>query len=104
VNRLSALSPGQRVVLVIGLAAALVFIGDYVTSVSTATGWVGYAPLSSAPLLAPGGLPAWARLLVWLVLIGIWVAGSLLLMRSGPGTAAGAPDRSRAKDTRGSRA
>ncbi len=98
-NRLSRLSPGQRVVLVIGLAAALVFVGDYVTSVGTVTGWFAYAPASGTPLLAPGGLPSWVRLLVWLVLVAVWIAGSLPLMRSPRGAAAGTPDLAGNKDS-----
>lgn len=101
-NRLSRLGPGQRVVLVIGLAAALVFIGDYVTTAGTFTGWTGYAPLTNGPILLPGGLPRWGRLLIWLALVAIWVAGSLPLMRDRPGLVADAPDRARAKDAPGS--
>ena len=103
-NRLSSLSLGQRVVLVIGLAAALAAIADFVTAADTFTGWTGYAPLSvpSQPFLVPGGLPSYARLLVWLVAVVIWVAGSLPLMRSRLATPANAPGRAAAKDTPGS--
>ena len=103
-NRLSRLSLGQRVVLVVGFAAMLLFIGDYATSAGTMTGWAGYAPMFSAPLLAPGGLPAWLRLLVWLALVVIWVGGSLPLMASRPGGSAAAPGGARAQDAPGSRA
>ncbi len=103
-NRLSRLSLGQRVVLVIGLAAALVVIAGFITTAGTVTGWTGYAPLSMSnqPFLVPGGLPPYARLLVWLVVVVIWVAGSLPLMRSRPGTPADAPGRAAAKDAPGS--
>ena len=105
-NRLSRLSLGQRVVLVIGLAAALVVIAGFITTAGavTVTGWTGYAPLSvsNQPFLVPGGLPPYARLLVWLVVVVIRVAGSLPLMRSRPGTPADAPGRAAAKDAPGS--
>lgn len=103
-NRLSRLSLGQRVVLVIGLAAALVVIGEYSTTADSFTGWTGYAPLSvsGSPFVVPGGVAPWVRLLVWLALVAIWVAGSLPLMRSRPATRADAPDPARAKDAPGS--
>ena len=91
-NRLSRLSLGQRVILVIGLAAVLGLIASFVSAAGTLTGWTGYAPLSpsSQPLLAPVGLPPFARLLVWLGAVAVWVAGSLPLMRRGSGAPAAA--------------
>ena len=103
-NRLSRLSLGQRVVLVIGLAAVLIVLADFLTAAETLTGWTGYAPLSvsSREFLVPGGLPAYARLLVWLVAVAIWVAGSLPLMRSRSAAPAAAPRRAEARDAPGS--
>jgi len=102
VNRVNSLSLGQRVVLVIGLAVVLAVLADFITSADTFTGWTGYAPLSvsNQPFLVPGGLPPYARLLVWLVAVVIWVAGSLPLMRSRP--AAPAAARAEARTVPGS--
>jgi hypothetical protein len=43
------------------------------------TGWTGYAPLSTPSV---GGLQPWARLLIWLGLIGIWVVASAALVQT----------------------
>jgi len=79
----------QRLVVVFGLGAAFYLIGGWVTSLNSATGWVGYAPLStgsftygSAPFL--GGFHPWVRFVIWLVLIAVWVGISLTLLRSPP--------------------
>jgi heme/copper-type cytochrome/quinol oxidase subunit 1 len=76
----------QRIVMVVGLGVALYFAGGWITTRGTGAqfGWVAYAPLSStynAPDLH-GGLHPWVRLVIWLVLIGVWVIASLLLLRS----------------------
>jgi heme/copper-type cytochrome/quinol oxidase subunit 1 len=99
---LSRLGLGQRVILVIGLGVALALVGEYITSAGGAvTGWTGYAPLSvsSSPFLVPGGQHAWLRLVIWLVLVAVWVAGSLPLMRSQPRGMAGTPDVAESKGT-----
>ena len=103
-NSLSRLSLGQRIVLVAGLAAVLIVIAGFLTAAGTLTGWTGYAPLpvSSREFLVPGGLPAYARLLVWLVAVVIWVAGSLPLMASRPGASAVAPGGAGARNAPGS--
>ena len=91
-------------VLVIGFAAALVVIGEYSTTADSFTGWTGYAPLSvsGSPFVVPGGVALWVRLVVWLALVAIWVAGSLPLRRSPPRTTTDTPDPARAKDAPGS--
>ena len=105
-NRLSRLSLGQRAVLVVGLAAVLGVIASFVTAAGTLNGWTGYAPMPvpNQPFLVPGGLPPYARLLVWLGAVVIGVAGAVPLMRSGPGTPAAAPGRGAATDAPGNRA
>ncbi|HEV8064906.1 MAG TPA: hypothetical protein VGP46_08750 [Acidimicrobiales bacterium] len=42
------------------------------------------APLQVSPFRAPGGLPLWAQLLVWLGLVLVWVLGSLLILHRRP--------------------
>jgi hypothetical protein len=73
--------PGQRVVIVVGLGAALLFVGDYVTSLGAGLG--DSAPLlSSSAFYASAGLNAGVQLLVWLVLVAVWAAVSLFILRS----------------------
>ena len=71
----------QRVVLVVALGAVLVVVGWWTTSPSPVTGWTGYAPLSSGPLVT-GGPHLWVRAVIWLILIGAWTGTSLVLLRS----------------------
>lgn len=72
----------QRVVIVVGLGAAIYVFGLWAMTWGSpapfATGWTGYAPLESTAY----GLQPWARLLVWLVLIAMWVVTSALVLRS----------------------
>lgn len=80
------LSLGQRIVLVIALAIALLIFGEWATTWGTHyyTGWTGYSPIYR-PFV--GGLQPWARLLIWLGLIAIWVVSSVALLRTPrPGT------------------
>jgi hypothetical protein len=74
----------QRVVVLVGLAAALLVFGGWLTTRGEGGGWVAYAPLSSSinsDGLRPG-LHSWVRLLIWLVLIAIWIIVGLFLLRS----------------------
>jgi hypothetical protein len=80
-NRLGS---GHRVVLVIGLGAALTLAGDYLTSFGGAAGQRGivvYTGGSRSELLGTTGTPAWVRLVLWLLLITGWAVVSLFLLR-----------------------
>jgi hypothetical protein len=72
---------GQRIVIVIGLAAVLLTSGEWAMTWGTRfySGWTGYAPLYTP---YEGGLYPWARLLVWLGLTAIWVGASVALLRT----------------------
>ncbi len=88
-TRLSRLSTSQRVVVIVGLGAALYLVGAYVTSlgeIRTLNGWVAYAPLSNT-FNGLGGMPGWAQLVVWLALVIVWVLGSVRILhrRAQPG-------------------
>jgi hypothetical protein len=48
VKLLAKLSQSQRVVIVVALGAIIFFCGEWITDVTTFTGWVAYAPLSGA--------------------------------------------------------
>jgi heme/copper-type cytochrome/quinol oxidase subunit 1 len=82
-RRIDALSPAQRVVVVIALGLALWAVGNYVVSLGSGLGpgWYAYAPLT-AGAYAPGrGLHAWVRVIIWLVLIGAWALASVRVLR-----------------------
>lgn len=80
---MQSLNRAQRLVIVVGLSAALYELGQWLTSLGTNVnyGWVAYAPLSKQ--YAPDGLHPWARYVIWLVLIAIWAVASVTLLRSG---------------------
>ena len=78
---LGRLSIGQRVVIVIALALILAAVGVYVTSLRGPPanyGGIGYAPMTQA--VVEPDLTPWEQLLVWLGLIGLWAALSVLLL------------------------
>jgi heme/copper-type cytochrome/quinol oxidase subunit 1 len=94
---MSRLNLGQRIVVVIGLAAGLVILGAWAMTWGTHsfTGWTGYAPLSrSIYVPSGGGLHLWALALIWLALISIWVVVSVVVLR-GPRRPVGGGDADR---------
>jgi hypothetical protein len=79
----------QRLVVVFGLGAVFYLIGGWVTSLDSAFGWVGYAPLSTGSSTFRtssfvGGFHPWVRFVIWFLLIAVWVGVSLTLLRSPP--------------------
>ncbi len=87
---------GQRVILTVGLAAALAVTGGYLTAAASGrqalsgqafsghSGIVAYPVfLSGGGPFPSGGAPGWARPLAWLALAGLWSAAALFLL-SGP--------------------
>lgn len=80
------LSLAQRIVSVVALGFAVAVIGSYLDSLGTTpfSGWTGYAPLNVSPLLVHTGLPGWLRLLIWLVLIGLWAVAAIRVLRPVP--------------------
>lgn len=85
------LNLGQRIVIVIGLGAALLIFGEWAMTWGTHfyTGWTGYAPLYSPTV---GGLYLWVRLLIWLALVAIWVLASAGVLRTSKRTDGGDVD------------
>ena len=79
---MARLNLSQRVVILIGLGAALYVFGEWTRTLgSHPAGWIatrGYKAL----VFAPGGLDRWAQLLIWLALLVIWVVASALVLRS----------------------
>jgi hypothetical protein len=73
-------------VVVVALGLAFGVIGNYLDSLDHTglTGWYAYAPLSR-PIELPGaGLTGWERLLIWLVLIGLWAVAAARVLRPAP--------------------
>lgn len=80
---ITRLGLGQRVVLVVALAFALAIVGLYVTTLGTPNhfGWFGYAPMMGITLIRSPDLTAFEQFLVWLGLIVVWAAASVLLLQ-----------------------
>jgi heme/copper-type cytochrome/quinol oxidase subunit 1 len=73
----------QRVVLVIAFGAALYILGAYLTGgTRVLTGWTGYAPLQAVPLASRTGLSGTGSILLWLLFVTVWAAGSLMVLRT----------------------
>ena len=80
---IDGLSKAQRVILVIALGLALGTVGSYIVNLHSgvAFGWTGYAPLTAQEIGVGTGLHGWLRLIIWLVLIGLWAVGSVRVLR-----------------------
>ncbi len=88
------LGSAQRLVIVVGIGAALIALGDFITSLGT--GWAGYPPMPRMLLPFSAGMSAGPRLAVWLVLTALWVAVSLFILRERPAV----PETASAQETR----
>ncbi len=89
-KRIGDLNLGQRIVLVIAWGAALRFVGLYLMRPRLPTRWFAYAPLTHSTYYLATGYRPWVRLAVWLVLLAVWAAGSLFVLR-GRARVAGEP-------------
>jgi hypothetical protein len=79
------LSQPQKIVVVVALGMAFGAVGAYIASLGNtfAGGWYAYAPLTSGGLYPEqSGMHGWLRLLIWLVLIGLWALLSVLILRA----------------------
>lgn len=86
VSVIGRLALAQRVVIVIAWALTLAAVGAYVTSLGglpAQFGWFGYAPLTRA--VAGPDLTPWEQLVVWIGLIAVWTATSVLLLSQSAG-------------------
>lgn len=81
---LTTLDSAQRIVLVIGMGLVLCVFGLWVTHI----GSHGLGARRAMALLRPGagGVPPWGRFLIWLMLIALWSAASLWLLRQPHGS------------------
>jgi hypothetical protein len=80
---IDGLSKSQRVVVVIAFGLGLGTLGSYLVNIGSevVSGWYAYSPLTSATIAPHTGLHRSIRLLIWLVLIGIWALGSIWVFR-----------------------
>jgi hypothetical protein len=85
VHSTDRLSQPQKIVVVLALAMAFGAAGTYLAGLgnTSAFGWYAYAPLSQTAYPATG-LHGWARLLIWLALIGLWALLSVRVLRPSP--------------------
>lgn len=79
------LSRAQRVVVVIAMGLALGAIGGYLMTLGGGTGtqfgWYAYSPLNTTVRPPGTGLATWLRLIIWLVLIGLWALTAIRVLR-----------------------
>jgi hypothetical protein len=94
------LTKSQRVVVVIAFGLGLETLGSYVVELGSglASGWYAYSPLTTSTFPAPTGLHGWLRLIIWLVLIGVWALASIRVLRPSPGNAPSPGPESRSGD------
>ncbi len=80
------LGNAQRIVVVIALGMAFGAVGSYLVTLGNTVrvGWYAYAPLTQAVYPPRTGLAGWLRLIIWLVLIGLWAVVSVRLLRPSP--------------------
>ena len=71
----------QRIVIVIAAGVALAAIGFYLTNRGSARPGLHFATSAIGLYTGP---PRWLRLIIWLVLDGIWAVASIVVLRSPP--------------------
>ena len=74
------LNLAQRIVVVVATGIALAAIGVYLTNRGSTMG--GHHFMSSVPIRIRPRPPRWLRLIIWLVLDGIWAVAALVVLRS----------------------
>ncbi len=91
--RVRRLNVAQRVVVVVGVGVALLFFGEWLTSLGAhpLTGWTGFAPLQNSAIPYEGGLHPWVRLVIWIIVIALWIVVAMALLRSTAGDPPDAP-------------
>jgi len=80
---IDGLGRSQRIVVVIALGLVLETVGSYVVNLGSglASGWYAYSPFTAGGFAPSTGLHGWLRLIIWLVLIGVWALGSIWVLR-----------------------
>ena len=81
---IDGLSKPQRLVIVVALGLALGAVGTYLVNLGS-FGWYAYSPLTATLQGTSTGLPSWLRLIIWLVLIGLWALASIRILRAPAG-------------------
>lgn len=83
-RHLDRLGLAQRIVLVIGVAFALLALGAFSVSIRNPTGnfgWFGYAPPARRILVEDTALAPWQELLIWLGLVAVWTTASIAILK-----------------------
>ncbi len=75
------LNRAQRVVVVIALGFALIFLGAWITSIGSHLpyGSVTYTNVGAPHMV--GGFHPWVRTIIWMFLVAVWVSISILLLQ-----------------------
>jgi hypothetical protein len=73
------LNMAQKIVIVVATGIALAAIGIYLARGSTTHG-LHY--ISDSPIRPGRARPGWLRLIIWLVLDGIWAVASVVVLRT----------------------
>ena len=72
------LNLAQRIVVVVATGIALAVVGSYLANRGSTMG--GHF-MSAVPFRMRPGRPRWLRLIIWLVLDGIWAVAALVVLR-----------------------
>jgi hypothetical protein len=78
------LSRAQRIVVVVAIGLALWVVGSYLVNLGSGfhVGWTGSPDVFATTPLMPGiGLPPLARVIIWLLLIGLWALAAIRALR-----------------------
>ena len=80
------LSRAQKIVIVVAFGIALETAGTYLVNLGNVPGfgWYAYSPLTQSVSSFHTGLTGWLRLIIWLLLIGLWALGSVWVLRPSP--------------------
>lgn len=82
-KHLAKLNLAQRIVIIIALGIAIVFFGEWVTSLGTPLFGLGaYAPLTASIFWHRGRLTFGEITLIWIGLTALWAAVSMVVLRS----------------------
>ncbi len=80
---IDGLSKAQRVVVVIAFGLGLDLVGSFVVNLGSGRQAAAFAHgWSTAPPALSTGLPPLVRMIIWLVLIGLWALGSIWVLRT----------------------
>jgi hypothetical protein len=80
------LNLAQRIVIVVATGIALAAIGIYLANRGSTRHGLHYILTSPSGIEQGTGPPGWLRLIIWLVLDGIWAMASVVMLRTPHGS------------------